>query len=305
MDIVLSMRVFVRIVETGSLTRASESIGLTTPRVSTLLRTLEQHLGGKLLNRTTRSLSLTEDGDAYYQRCVCVLREIDEMEGLVSGAIRSPRGRLRVNLPPAMAKHVVIPALPAFVADYPDIAVELGVTDRQVDLVADGVDCVVRIGALDDSGLVAKRIGSMSTCTCASPGYLAKHGIPQDVADLGAHLAVNYVSSDTGRQRVWDYVVDGELRTVPMRGAVAVNDADAGVVCALAGLGLVKTSVYLVERWLAAGTLQEVLPGFNAPPRPISVVYAPHRHVPQKLKVFVDWLAALYAANPALQGRRR
>lgn len=169
MDTLLSMRVFTRIVETGSFTRASDTTGLTTPRVSALLSTLEQHLGCRLLNRTTRRISLTEDGQAYYERCVGVLREIDDMEAAVSQARNVPRGRLKVNLPPAMAKQIMVPALPGFLAAHPNISIELGVTDRQIDLVGEGVDCVVRIGALDDSGMIARRIGSLTTCTCAAP----------------------------------------------------------------------------------------------------------------------------------------
>jgi len=304
MDTLLSMKIFVRIVETGSLTRASDSTGLTTPRVSTLLRALEQHLGCKLINRTTRRLSLTEDGNAYYRHCVAVLGEIDDMEACLSRARKTAKGRLRINLPAAMAKHIVIPALPGFVDAYPEISVELGITDRQIDIIGEGVDCVVRVGALDDSGLIATRVGSVTTCTCAAPAYLARRGAPECVDDLAAHLAINYVAGDGGRQRSWNYVVDGVLRTVQMRGTVAVNDADAYVACALAGLGLAQTSMYLLEPHLRSGELREVLHAFNSPPRPVSVLYAPNRHLPHKLRLFIDWLAALYAQYPVLQGRR-
>ena len=305
MDTLLSMRVFSRIVETGSFTRAAELTGLTTPRVSALLGQLEHHLRCRLLNRTTRRVSLTEDGSAYYQRCIAVLCEIDDMEASLSRAKIAPKGKLKVNMPPAMAKPVVIPALPDFVARYPEIAIEISMTDRQIDLVSEGVDCVVRVGELADSAMVAKRIGSMSTCTCATPAYLAQHGVPVTIDDLAQHTAVHYVSSDTGRQRAWDYLVDGKLRTVQMRGAVAVNDADAQTACALASLGLVKTSLYLVESLLEAGTLQEVLHDFNVAPRPVSVLYPPNRHMPQKLRIFVEWLTALFADIPSLQGKRR
>ncbi|NTZ08349.1 LysR family transcriptional regulator [Burkholderia metallica] len=304
MDILLSMRVFTRIVETGSFTRASDTTGLTTPRVSALLSTLEQHLGCRLLNRTTRRISLTEDGQAYYERSVAVLREIDDMEASVSQARNVPRGRLKVNLPPAMAKQVVVPALPAFLDAHPGIMIELGVTDRQIDLVGEGVDCVVRIGALDDSGMIARRIGSLTTCTCGSPAYFARCGEPATVDDLAQHLAVSHISADTGRPRVWDYVVDGEPRIVQMCGTVAVNDADNYIECGVAGIGLIKTSLYLVEPYLKSGRLREVLTDFNAPPKPISVLYPPNRHIPVKLKVFVDWLAGLFEQIPTLQGKR-
>ncbi|MBB2931389.1 LysR family transcriptional regulator [Paraburkholderia silvatlantica] len=304
MDTLLSMRVFARIVESGSLTRASELTGLTTPRVSALLRQLEQHLRCKLLNRTTRRVSLTEDGSAYYQRCVAVLGEIDDMEASLSRARSAPKGRLKVNLPAAMAKHVVIPALPDFVSKYPDISVELGVTDRQVDIVGEGVDCVVRVGELADSGMVARRIGSMATCTCAAPGYLETHGVPETIDDLAQHLAVHYILQDTGRPRGWEYMVDGKPCIVQMRGTIGVNDADAHVACALAGLGLVKTSVYLVQSALSSGELREVLQAFNVAPRPVSVIHPPNRNLPLKLKLFIEWLSALYAGIPALQGKR-
>lgn len=304
MDTLLSMRVFTRIVETGSFTRASDTTGLTTPRVSALLSALEQHLGCRLLNRTTRRISLTEDGQAYYERSVAVLREIDDMEASVSQARNVPRGRLKVNLPPAMAKQVVVPALPAFLDAHPGIMIELGVTDRQIDLVGEGVDCVVRIGALDDSGMIAKRIGSLTTCTCGSPAYFARFGEPETVDDLAQHIAVSHISADTGRPRVWDYVVDGEPRIVQMCGTVAVNDADNYIECGIAGIGLIKTSLYLVEPYLKSGRLREVLTDFNAPPKPISVLYPPNRHIPVKLKVFVDWLASLFEQIPTLQGKR-
>ncbi|MBN3789145.1 LysR family transcriptional regulator [Burkholderia sp. Ac-20353] len=304
MDTLLSMRVFTRIVETGSLTRAADTSGLTTPRVSALLRTLEQHLGCRLLNRTTRRLSLTEDGQAYYERCVAVLCEIDDMEASMSHSRSAPRGRLKVSLPPAMAKQIVVPALPAFLAAHPDITVELGVTDRQIDLVGEGVDCVVRVGALDDSGMIAKRIGSLTTCTCASPAYLERHGVPETIDDLTRHIAVSHVSADTGRPRSWDFVVDGDTHIVQMRGTVAVNEADTHIACGLAGLGLIKTTLFFVEPHLKSGALQEVLSEFSPPPRPISVLYPPNRHVPAKLKHFVDWLASVYAQIPTLQGKR-
>ncbi|VWB77520.1 LysR family transcriptional regulator [Burkholderia lata] len=304
MDTLLSMRIFTRIVETGSFTRASDTTGLTTPRVSALLSTLEQHLGCRLLNRTTRRISLTEDGQAYYERCVMVLREIEDMEASVSQARNVPRGRLKVNLPPAMAKQIVVPALPAFLAAHPGITIELGVTDRQIDLVGEGVDCVVRIGALDDSGMVAKRIGTLTTCTCASPDYLDRCGRPETVDDLAQHVAVSHVSADTGRPRAWDYIVGGETRIVQMCGTVAVNDADTYIACGVAGIGLIKTSLYLVEPFLQSGQLCEVLADFNTPPRPISVLYPPNRHAPVKLRTFVDWLTGLFADIPTLQGQR-
>ncbi|CAG4889596.1 LysR family transcriptional regulator [Paraburkholderia saeva] len=303
MDTLQAMRVFVRIVEAGSLTRAADSSGMSMPTVSKLLQTLEHHLGCKLLNRTTRKVSLTEDGHAYYQRCVAVISEIDDMEASLSQAKVAPKGRLKVNLPSALARHLLIPALPDFVALYPDIHVELGLTDRQVDVVGEGVDCVLRVGVLSDSGLVAKRVGSITTCVCGTPEYLARYGTPTTIADLDRHVGINYVSKATGRSQMWEFFVDGETTSVAMRGPVSVNDADAYMACVLAGLGLGKTGRYMIEPYLRDGHLKEVLQPFKAIPRPVSILYVPNRHQTQKLKVFIEWITALFAQHPGLQGK--
>ncbi|WP_346779058.1 LysR substrate-binding domain-containing protein [Burkholderia sp. Tr-20390] len=177
-------------------------------------------------------------------------------------------------------------------------------TDRQIDLIGEGVDCVVRVDALDDSGFIAKRIGALTTCTCASPIYLDRFDSPESVGDLAQHVAASHISADTGRPRVWDYVVEGETRIVQMCGTVPVNDADTYIACGVAGIGLIKTSLYLVEPYLKSRHLREVLSEFNAPPRPISVLYPPNRHPPVKLKIFIDRLTNLFAKIPTLQGQR-
>jgi LysR family transcriptional regulator for bpeEF and oprC len=299
MDTLQAMRVFARVVEAGGFARAGDSTGLGTPTVSRLVQTLEARLGCKLLNRTTRKISLTDDGRAYYERCVGVLGEIDDMEASLSEAKATPKGRVRISLPIALAKAVVIPGLPDFVAQYPEIQVELGLTDRDVDLVEEGVDCVVRAGTLDDSGLVARKIGSLELCMCATPGYLARHGEPKTLDDLDQHVGVTYLSSRTGRPRMWSFLVDGEVKTVPVRGSVTVNDAEALITCALAGLGLVKTSRHVIEPYLQSGQLQRVLAAFDEPPRPISVLYMPNRNLPNKVRVVIDWLASLFEKSSA------
>jgi LysR family transcriptional regulator, regulator for bpeEF and oprC len=294
MDMLQAMRVYTQIVESGSFVRAADALSLGPPTVSNLMRDLEVRLGCRLLNRTTRRLSLTSEGSTYYQHCVAVLNDIDEMEDSLSDGNTAPKGRLRVSVPSAMAKSIVIPALPAFTASYPEINIELDVTDRVVDVVAGSMDCVVRVGELSDSGLVARQVGQMLSCTCASPAYLERCGRPETVDDLGGHIAVHYLSGETGRPRVWDFSANGQNITVPMRGTVSVNDVDAHVACALAGLGLVRTSLYLVDSHLRAGTLERVLQDYDLRPRPVSVLYAPNPHVPRKLRVFIDWLVELY-----------
>ena len=191
MDRFVAMKVFARVVESHSFVKAAESLQMATPQVSRIVQALEAHLGARLLNRTTRSISVTDDGEAYYQRCIRVLAEVDEMEAELTHAKLNPKGRLKVNLPALVAKMIIIPALPDFFARYPDIEVEMGLSDRQVDIVEEGVDCVIRTGDLEDSGLVARRIGNMRRITCASPAYLEKYGEPKTIEELHQHIGVN------------------------------------------------------------------------------------------------------------------
>ncbi|WP_250452115.1 LysR family transcriptional regulator [Caballeronia sp. ATUFL_M2_KS44] len=301
MDRFLAMKVFARVVESGSFSKAADALRLPPASVSRTLQALEAHLGARLLNRTTRSISITEDGEAYYERCVRVLGEVDDMEASLSHSKLSPKGNVKVSLPQVMAKSTIIPALPEFFAAYPDIGVELLLTDRQVDLVEDAVDCVVRVGAIGDVGLVAKRIGAYTQITCASPGYIERYGEPQTLDDLDRHLAVGYVLNKSGRVRNWEFVVDGEARSIALKHKIAVNDGDSYIACGLAGLGLIQSSSYTLAPYLQSGALRRVLTDFPAHPRVVSVLYAANRHQPRRVRVFIDWVAELYARLPAFQ----
>jgi LysR family transcriptional regulator for bpeEF and oprC len=305
MDRFFAMKVFTRVVESRSFVKAAESLQLAAPQVSRTVQALEAHLGARLLNRTTRSISVTDDGEAYYQRSIRVLAEVDEMEAELTHAKLNPKGRLKVNLPALIAKMIIIPALPDFFERYPDIEIEMGLSDRQVDIVEEGVDCVIRTGELEDSGLVARRIGNMRRITCASPKYLEKYGEPKTIADLHKHIGVNYVSSNTGRVRGWDYVVGGVVETVDMHGLIAVNDVDAYISCGLHGLGLLKSAIYPIAPHLESGELVEILKDYCSPPRPISIMYARNRHLPRKVRVFADWVAEVFAREPLMQTASR
>ncbi|MGG1943459.1 LysR family transcriptional regulator [Trinickia sp. NRRL B-1857] len=305
MDRFFAMKVFTRVVESRSFVKAAESLQLAAPQVSRTVQALEAHLGARLLNRTTRSISVTDDGEAYYQRSIRVLAEVDEMEAELTHAKLNPKGRLKVNLPALIAKMIIIPALPDFFERYPDIEIEMGLSDRQVDIVEEGVDCVIRTGELEDSGLVARRIGNMRRITCASPKYLEKYGEPKTIADLHTHIGVNYVSSNTGRVRGWDYVVGGVVETVDMHGLIAVNDVDAYISCGLHGLGLLKSAIYPIAPHLESGELVEILKDYCSPPRPISIMYARNRHLPRKVRVFADWVAEVFAREPLMQTAAR
>ncbi|CAB3804657.1 HTH-type transcriptional regulator DmlR [Paraburkholderia fynbosensis] len=304
MDQLTAMRVFVRVVEAGSLTRAAESLGIPTGTVSRTLQQLETALGGRLINRTTRSNSLTDDGFAYYSRSLGVLAEIDEMATLISQATQRPKGKMKVNMPSMMANSLLIPALPQFFEKYPDIEVEMGLTDRPVDLVEEGVHCVIRVGELGDSGLIARRIGNVARLTCASPAYLKRCGEPKTLDDLSQHVGINYFSSSTQRVRGWDLEVDGKLHTVTMKSQITVNDATSYVNCSLAGLGIVNASRYALDPYLTRGELREILTDYPSASMPVSVLYSPNRHLPLKVRVFIEWVAELFQQGPALQAGR-
>jgi LysR family transcriptional regulator for bpeEF and oprC len=301
MDRFLAMKVFARVVEAGSFSKAADALRLPPASVSRTLQALEAHLGARLINRTTRSISITEDGEAYYERCVRVLGEVDDMEASLSHSKLSPKGNVKVSLPTVMAKNTIIPALPEFFAAYPDIGVELLLTDRQVDLVEEAVDCVVRVGAVGDVGLVAKRVGAYTQITCASPGYIEKHGEPVSLDDLEEHLAVGYVLNNSGRVRNWEFVVDGETRIVAMKHKIAVNDGDSYIAAGVTGLGLIQSSSYTLDPLIGSGALREVLKEYPSYPRVVSVLYASNRHQPRRVRVFIDWVAELYGRLPSFQ----
>lgn len=242
MDHLQAMRVFARVAHLGSFTKAAEQLQLPRPTVSNAVQYLEKHLKIRLLQRTTRRVALTAEGATYYERCVQLLADLDDAETLFEDAGASPRGVIRVDLPERFALNQVIPALPDFHARYPDLRIAISTTDRFVDLVADGIDCAVRVGVLSDTSLVARRVGEMAQINCASPAYLARHGLPRSPDDLPDHVAVGYFSSRTGRELDWEYtdMDSGEMHTVKMHSVVSVNSSQAYLACCLAGLGLIQ-----------------------------------------------------------------
>ncbi|NHV31122.1 LysR family transcriptional regulator [Burkholderia sp. D-99] len=300
MDIVLAMRVFARVVETKSFTRAADTMDLTRGRVTVIVQGLEAHLKARLLQRTTRSLNLTADGAAYYERCVRVLADLDDIEHSFLGKERSPRGRLRVDMPGAFGRVIVMPALSDFHARYPDIDLMLGLGDKPLDLVQEGIDCVVRIGTLQDSSLVARRVGVYQGVTVASPDYLARSGTPRTLEALDDHRTVNYYWGRTGRIMPLTFDVDGKVVEVKMRGAIAVNDAEAYLSGALKGLGIVQGARFLALPHLESGALVELLPQWKPPPLPVSAVYPHNRHLSATVRAFVDWIAELFRTDPRL-----
>ncbi len=301
MDKLHAMQVFTRVVETHSFSRAADSLDMPRASVTRVIKELEAFLKARLLHRTTRSLSVTSEGAAYYARCVRILAEVDAAESEFAAVDRVPRGRLRVDMSGSIGKLVVVPALGDFQARYPDIDLTLGFGDRLVDLVQEGVDCVIRIGTLDDSSLVARRLGMYPLVTAASPAYLARHGVPVDLEALHAHRAVHYVSSRTGRMVNLNFEVDGEAVSVRVHARLSANDGDAYLQCGVTGLGLIQVPRVIAQPYLDQGELVEVLPGFRPAPLPIWAVYPQNRHLSPQVRAFVDWAAEQFARCTALQ----
>jgi len=296
-----AMEVFIQVVDCGSFTKAAEMLNLPKATVSTLVQTLESTLSVKLLHRTTRQVMITSDGAAYYERCVQILSDVRDAEESLSRHRMSPSGRLRVDTPSGLATEILIPALPAFFERYPDITMELGSTDRPVDLVEEGVDCAVRGGELIDPNLIARRVGVINFVTAASPDYIARHGMPQHPRDLERHRCVNYFSAKNGKIMNWDFTRDGERIEVALPGAIALNDSNAYVQAGLAGLGIITMTDYLLTGYIANGRMVPVLPEWRSDPLPVHIVYPQNRHLSAKVRVFVEWVSELFAAHPNLR----
>lgn len=305
MDKLRSIEAFVRVNELGSFTRAAEALHVPKGTVTKLVQELEAQLRIKLLHRTTRKLSLTDDGMAYLEGAQRVLADLADLEGQVTRAVARPRGRLRVDVPAAAGRHVLAPALPAFFDQHPEIEIELGSSDRPVDLLAEGVDVVIRGGLTHDDALVARALGAFEVITCAAPAYLQRHGTPsspQSLRDDG-HVAVNFFSAKTGRVFDFDFARDGQTLAFTLPHRAAANDADTHVALGVAGLGLMQLPrTRHVQALVDGRQLVPVLPDWSAGALPLFVMYPRHRHLSARLRVFVDWVLALYAREFAPAG---
>ncbi|SEC72835.1 transcriptional regulator, LysR family [Burkholderia sp. WP9] len=297
MDRFEEMRVFVRIAERQSFTRAADDLQIPRATVTNLMKRMEQRLGARLLERTTRTVRLTHDGEAHYRRCVRLIADMEEAEGSFSNL--APKGLLRANLQGTLARHFVVPALPAFLARFPEIELTIGEDDRFVDLVREGVDCVLRAGNLQDSTLVGRRVAQLAQVTVASPAYLAAYGEPADPAALSAHRAVNYVSSATGKAVPLEFNVAGRIVATVLPSAVSVTGTELYTGSALAGLGIVQVPQYRVAAELEAGQLKIILADFPPPPMPVSVLYPQNRQLSSRVRVFAQWLSDIFSPRRA------
>jgi len=294
MDRLQAMRLYTRIVELGSFTAAADDLNLPRATVTHAIKRLEARLGAQLLQRTTRRVRSTRDGETYYGHCVRLLADMDEVEADFREALVQPKGRLRIDLPATLARLLVIPALRDFFARYPQIQLDIGTGDRFVDLVREGVDCVLRIGELGDSGMVGRRVGVLEQVTVASAAYVRRHGLPDSLAALqDGHLAVNWVSPTTHRAEPLEFMVGRKRREVVLPGCVSVSGVDAYLGCCEAGLGIAQMPRYRIGEALKSGRLRELLPAHPPPSLPMTILYPQQRRMPARLRVFVDWLVEL------------
>ncbi len=295
MDRFDAMRAFCRIVERRSFTRAAEDLGLPRSSVTDAVKEMEARLGARLLQRTTRHVSPTLDGEAHYRRCSRLLADLEDAEGAFAGA--KPRGLLHVNVHPTLAGHFVVPHLPGFLAEYPGIELLFSEGDRYVDPAREGIDCVLRVGNLGDSDLVARRLATLEEATCASPAYLARHGVPEHVDALDdGHRMVGFRSSLTGSLMPLEFTVGREVRHVVLPTTMSVNGAETFVAAARLGLGLIQAPRYHLEEDFRRGTLVLVLPQYPPTPTPVSLLYPRNRQLAPRVRVFIDWLTRGFAA---------
>ncbi|WP_460043053.1 LysR family transcriptional regulator [Pseudomonas sp. S2_H01] len=295
MDYFNAVKAFLQVVEAGSFVKAAQALNLPRNTVTKHIQSLESHLRIKLLNRTTRRISLTNDGTAYYERMVRVVDQWLEAESDLASAQARPHGRLRVDMGSTMATMLVLPALPDFQRRYPELQLDIGVSDRPVDLLGDRVDCVIRGGALNDPSLIARRLGSLKFVTCATPGYLATHATPSHPKDLETnHQMVRYFFAGTNRRLPVEFVKGDERISVDANYFVSVNDSNALLAATLAGMGVLQTLMFMAEPHFKSGALIQLLEDWSLEPNPIYIVYSPNRHLSARVRAFVEWLVELF-----------
>jgi DNA-binding transcriptional LysR family regulator len=286
-----SMQVFMRVAEQASFTRAAESLGLLKATVSQSVQHLENSLGTRLLHRTTRKVQMTLDGQLYYERCKELLADVESVQTMFQRSSETLRGRLRVDMPSRLARSYVIPALPEFLRAHPQLEFELSTTDRLVDPIQEGFDCVLRVGTPRDPQLIARPVGQLQFINVASADYLRRRGTPRTLEDLSHHDLIHYVPVLGSRSEGFEYPVEGGFRQLPMSGGIVVNSSDAYHAACLAGLGLIQAPVIGLREELASGVMVEVLPQFRPEPMPVSLLYAHRRNLPKRVRVFMDWVA--------------
>ena len=292
MDKIHARQLFLRVAELESFTRAADTLGLPKGSVSRQIQALENHLGCRLLHRTTRRVLLTQDGMVYYERAKDLLSNLDELDSMFQSDPSSVSGRLRVDMPVAVARHVVIPQLPDFLQQYPGIELELSSSDRLVDVIREGFDCVVRVGTLKDSGLIARPLGKLTVINCASPAYLSRFGYPESLDDLSTHALVHYATNIGVRPPGFEVAKENGTQWVKAGGVLTVNSTETYHAACLAGLGIIQAPRVGVRDALHGGKLVEILPQYRAAPMPVSLLYPHRRNLSRRVHLFMEWLTA-------------
>jgi len=290
MNMLEAMQIFIRVAELASFTRAADSLGIPKASASTAVQQLEASLGARLLHRTTRKVQMTHDGQAFYERSKDLLTDVDELQSMFQQGEQSLRGRLRVDMSGGVARLFVLPQLAEFMQAHPLIELELSSTDRLVDLVREGFDCVLRVGPLVDSSLVARPLGAFRIINCASPAYLERHGTPKTLDDLATHQLIHYVSTLGARSPGWEYPDGSGYASLPMAGSITVNNSDSYTAACIAGLGLIQAPAAGLQPLIDAGRLVEVMPDCRAEPMPVSLLYANRRNLPRRVQAFMAWI---------------
>lgn len=301
MDRIDLYRVFCRVAETRSFSRAADSLRMPRSSVSTAIAELETRLGAKLLHRTTRTVTPTHEGEELYERCGSLITQSEELDQMFRDAARQVEGRVRLDVPGRIGRRIIIPELSKFLDRYPGIIVEIGVSDVPVDLIAERVDCALRVGSLDDSGLRTRRIGELHQINVASPSYIARYGLPEKPADLDRHFQVAYASPASGRVDDWEWQEGGKTVTRPVPWYVSANNAEGYIASALAGLGMIQIPAFDVADHIEAGELIEILPGKRPAPLPMSLLFPGSSDATRRLRLVADWLQELMVRSTRLK----
>jgi DNA-binding transcriptional LysR family regulator len=288
-----TIQVFLKVAELESFSGAARQLGLPNATVSAAVRQLEQQLGTRLLQRTTRKVQMTQEGEAFHARSREVLDEVEALRGMFRSGQDVLRGRLRVDMSVALATELVLPRLGEFTAKHPQLVIDLGTADRRVDLIREGYDCVLRAGVLLDSSLVARPLGSYRLANCASPAYLAQYGTPQSLDDLANHRLIHYDAQLGGSAAAWEWFDGEQTRYAPVGSMLTVNGTASYKAACLAGLGIIQVPRAGLRELIEAGKLVEILPAYRPAPMPVAFVYPTRRHVPARAVAFMDWVAAL------------
>jgi DNA-binding transcriptional LysR family regulator len=304
MNLIDTIHIFTRVAEMNSFTQAAEALNLPKASVSNAVQQLENSLETRLLHRTTRKVQLTQDGQSFYERSKDLLADAQELQSMFQAPqARSLRGRVRIDMSTGLMRNIVMPHLPELIQMHPHLELEISSTERIVDLISEGFDCVLRSGKVHDISLIARPVGQLRQINCATPAYLAAHAPLQAVADLTQHQLVHFVNTLGAKSTGFEYGdADGVAQTLDMPGIVTVNNADSYLSACLAGMGIIQAPYFCIKNYLASGEMVQVLPQHNAPALPLTLLYANRRNLSKRVRVVMDWLVEVVQAHLGLHG---